>query len=151
MGTTVVACLIDGRRATVAHVGDSRAYLLRDRHLHRLTADHTIVAELVARGAIAPEEADRHAYKNVLSRNLGAKPVAAVDVSEVELQPGDRLMLCSDGLYGYAPAEAVHHLVASTDPPGEIVRDLIEAALRGGGGDNVTAIVKNTISNAATR
>lgn len=141
MGTTVVACVIDGRRATVAHVGDSRAYLLRDGHLHRLTADHTIVAELVARGAIAPDEADRHAYKNVLSRNLGAKPTAAVDVSEVELQPGDRLMLCSDGLYGYAPADAVHHLVASTDPPDEVVRDLIEAALRGGGGDNVTAIV----------
>ncbi|KAB2893930.1 MAG: S8 family serine peptidase, partial [Kofleriaceae bacterium] len=141
MGTTVVACVIDGRRATVAHVGDSRAYLLRDGHLHRLTTDHTIVAELVARGAIAPDEADRHAYKNVLSRNLGAKPTAAVDVSEVELQPGDRLMLCSDGLYGYAPADAVHHLVASTDPPDEVVRDLIEAALRGGGGDNVTAIV----------
>ncbi len=141
MGTTVVACVIDGRRATVAHVGDSRAYLLRDGHLHRLTNDHTIVAELVARGAIAADEADRHAYKNVLSRNLGAKPQAAVDVSEVELQPGDRLMLCSDGLYGYAPADAVHHLVASTDPPAEVVRDLIEAALRGGGGDNVTAIV----------
>jgi PPM family protein phosphatase len=141
MGTTVVACLIDGRRATVAHVGDSRAYLLRDGHLHRLTTDHTIVAELVARGAIAPDEADRHAYKNVLSRNLGAKPTASVDVSEVELQPGDRLMLCSDGLYGYAPADAMHHLVASTDPPDEIVRDLIEAALKGGGGDNVTAIV----------
>jgi protein phosphatase len=141
MGTTVVACLVDGRRATVAHVGDSRAYLLRDGHLHRLTNDHTIVAELVARGALAPDEADRHAYKNVLSRNLGAKPVASVDVSEVELQPGDRLMLCSDGLYGYAPGDAMHHLVASTDPPDEVVRDLIEAALRGGGGDNVTAIV----------
>ena len=141
MGTTVVACLVDGRRATVAHVGDSRAYLLRDGRLHRLTNDHTIVAELVARGALAADEADRHAYKNVLSRNLGAKPVASVDVSEVELQPGDRLMLCSDGLYGYAPSDAVHHLVASTDPPEEVVRDLIEAALRGGGGDNVTAIV----------
>lgn len=136
MGTTVVAVLVDGRRATVAHVGDSRAYLLRDGHLHRLTSDHTIVAELVARGALAPDEADRHAYKNVLSRNLGAKPTAAVDVSEVELQPGDRLLLCSDGLYGYAPTDAVHHLVASTDPPDEVVRDLIEAALRGGGGDN---------------
>ncbi len=141
MGTTVVACLLDGRRATVAHVGDSRAYLLRDGHLHRLTNDHTIVAELVARGAIAPDEADRHAYKNVLSRNVGAKPAASPDVSEVELQPGDRLLLCSDGLYGFAPPDAVHHLVASTDAPGDVVRDLIEAALRGGGGDNVTAIV----------
>jgi protein phosphatase len=141
MGTTVVAVLIDGRRATVAHVGDSRAYLLRDGHLHRLTNDHTIVAELVARGALAADEAERHAYKNVLSRNLGAKPATSVDVSEVELQPGDRLLLCSDGLYGFAPADAMQHLVASTDPPEEVVRDLLEAALRGGGGDNVTAIV----------
>ncbi len=141
MGTTVVVCLLDGRRATIAHVGDSRAYLLRDGRLHRLTNDHTIVAELVARGAIAPHEADHHAYKNVLSRNLGARPAAQPDVSEVELQPGDRLMLCSDGLYGYASADSVHHLVASTDPPADVVRDLIEAGLRGGGGDNVTAIV----------
>lgn len=141
MGTTVVACLIDGRRATIAHVGDSRAYLLREGRLHRLTHDHTIVAELVARGAIRPDEADRHAYKNVLSRNLGAKPAAQVDVNEVELAPGDRLMLCSDGLYGYASSEAMHQLIASTDPGADVVRDLIDAALRGGGGDNVTAIV----------
>lgn len=141
MGTTVVACLIDGRRATVAHVGDSRAYLLRDGRLHRLTNDHTIVAELVARGAIQPDEADRHAYKNVLSRNLGAKATAAVDVNEIELQAGDRLLLCSDGLYGYAASEALHQLIASTDPAADVVRDLIDAALRGGGGDNVTAIL----------
>lgn len=141
MGTTVVACLVDGRRATVAHVGDSRAYLRRDGRLHRLTQDHTVVAELIARGALAPEEADRHAYKNVLSRNLGAKATAQVDVAEVDLQVGDRLILCSDGLYGYAAGDAIHHVVASTDAADEVVRDLIEAALRGGGGDNVTAIV----------
>ncbi len=141
MGTTVVACVIEGRRATIAHVGDSRAYLRRDGRLHRLTQDHTVVAELIARGALAPEEADRHAYKNVLSRNLGAKASAQIDVAEVDLQPGDRLMLCSDGLYGYASGDAIHHVASSTDAADEVVRDLIEAALRGGGGDNVTAIV----------
>ena len=141
MGTTVVACLIDGRRATIGHVGDSRAYLLRDGRLHRLTNDHTIVAELVARGAIAPDEAERHAYKNVLSRNLGAKATAAVDINEVELAPGDRMLLCSDGLYGYAASQAMHQLIASTDAGADVVRDLIEAALRGGGGDNITAIL----------
>ncbi len=141
MGTTVVACLIEGRRATIAHVGDSRAYLRRDGRLHRLTQDHTVVAELIARGALAPEEAERHAYKNVLSRNLGAKASAQIDVAEVDLQPGDRLVLCSDGLYGYAASDAIHHVAASTDAADEVVRDLIEAALRGGGGDNVTAIV----------
>lgn len=151
MGTTVVACLIDGRRATIAHVGDSRAYLLRDSRLHRLTNDHTIVAELVARGAINADEADRHAYKNVLSRNLGAKAAATVDVNEIDLQPGDRLLLCSDGLYGYASNEAMHQLVGSTDAAADVVRDLIEAALRGGGGDNVTAIVLDAGGKAQPR
>ncbi len=141
MGTTVVACLIDGRRATIAHVGDSRAYLRRDGRLHRLTQDHTVVAELIARGALAADEAERHPYKNVLSRTLGAKASAQIDVAEVDLQPGDRLVLCSDGLYGYAAGDAIHHVAASTDAPHEVVRDLIEAALRGGGGDNVTTIV----------
>ena len=151
MGTTVVACLIDGRRATIAHVGDSRAYLLRDGRLHRLTNDHTIVAELVARGAIQPDEADRHAYKNVLSRNLGAKATAAVDVNEIELAPGDRLLLCSDGLYGYASSEALHQLIGSTDSATDVVRELIEAALRGGGGDNVTAILIDAGQQAVPR
>jgi protein phosphatase len=141
MGTTVVACLIEGARATVAHVGDSRAYLRRDGRLHRLTQDHTVVAELVARGALSPDDAERHAYKNVLSRNLGAKASAQIDVAEVDLQAGDRLILCSDGLHGYAPGEALQHVAASTDRADEVVRDLLEAALRGGGGDNVTAIV----------
>jgi len=141
MGTTAVVCLVDGRRATIGHVGDSRAYLLRDGRLHRLTNDHTIVAELVARGAINADEADRHAYKNVLSRNLGAKATAIVDVNEIELIAGDRLLLCSDGLYGYSSNEAMHQLVGSTDGAGDVVRDLIDAALRGGGGDNVTAIL----------
>ncbi|MEZ4403364.1 MAG: protein phosphatase 2C domain-containing protein [Kofleriaceae bacterium] len=151
MGTTVVACLIDGRRATIAHVGDSRAYLLRDGRLHRLTNDHTIVAELVARGAIAADEADRHAYKNVLSRNLGAKATAAVDLNEVELQAGDRLLLCSDGLYGYAASQALHQLMGAPDQAADVVRDLIDAALRGGGGDNVTAIVIDAGTQAMPR
>jgi len=142
MGTTVVACLIvDAKRAIVAHVGDSRAYLLRHGRLQSLTRDHTIVEELVERGVLPPEEAERHPYKNVLSRNLGAKPETRVDVFELEVKPGDRLLLCSDGLYGYASAEAMQYLLGSGDPPESVARDLIDLALRGGGGDNITTIV----------
>ena len=142
MGTTVVACLlVDAARAVIAHVGDSRAYLLREGRLQVLTRDHTIVEELVIRGLLSPDEAERHPYKNVLSRNLGSRPETRVDVLDLALQPGDRLLLCSDGLYGYASAEAIQYLLGSGDAPADVARDLIELALRGGGGDNVTTIV----------
>jgi protein phosphatase len=142
MGTTVVACLVvDAKRAVIAHVGDSRCYLLRDGRLQSLTRDHTIVEELVERGMLAAEEAERHPYKNVLSRNLGAKPETRVDVIELELKSGDRLLLCSDGLYGYASTEAIQYLLGSGDAPDQVARDLIDLALRGGGGDNVSTIV----------
>jgi protein phosphatase len=142
MGTTVVACLVvDTKRVVIAHVGDSRAYLLRHGRLQSLTRDHTIVEELVDRGVLAAEEADRHPYKNVLSRNLGAKPETRVDILELELHAGDRLLLCSDGLYGYASSEAIQYLLGSGDPPQIVARDLIDLALRGGGGDNISTIV----------
>jgi PPM family protein phosphatase len=142
MGTTCVACLVvDPQHAIVAHVGDSRAYLLRGGRLMALTRDHTIVEELVERGLLAAEEAERHPYKNVLSRNLGSKPETRVDVVELEIKPGDRIMLCSDGLYGYASAEAIQYLLGSGDEPQHVARDLIDLALRGGGGDNVSTIV----------
>lgn len=145
MGTTVVACLvIDASHVVVSHVGDSRAYLLRDGRLQALTRDHTIVEELAERGLLTPEEAERHPYKNVLSRNLGAKPEAKVDTLTLELKPGDRLLLCSDGLYGYASAEAIQYLLGSGDDPKHVARDLIDLALRGGGGDNVSTIVIET-------
>ncbi|MBA3821494.1 MAG: serine/threonine-protein phosphatase, partial [Deltaproteobacteria bacterium] len=141
MGTTAVVCVVEDARAVVAHVGDSRAYLLREGRLTQLTRDHTVVAELLAQNAIRADEAENHAYKSVLSRNLGGKADARADVCEVMLQRGDRLMLCSDGLYGFASTEAVQQLLGSTDAPEQVGKDLIEAALRGGGGDNVTVVV----------
>ncbi|HET9987282.1 MAG TPA: Stp1/IreP family PP2C-type Ser/Thr phosphatase [Kofleriaceae bacterium] len=145
MGTTVVGCIVvDPKRAVVAHVGDSRAYLLRNGRVQMLTRDHTIVEELVDKGLLSAEEAERHPYKNVLSRNLGAKPEAKVDTITLELKAGDRLLLCSDGLYGYASAEAIQYLLGSGDAPEHVARDLIDLALRGGGGDNVTTIVIET-------
>ncbi|MCX5742826.1 MAG: protein phosphatase 2C domain-containing protein [Proteobacteria bacterium] len=142
MGTTAVACLVvDPQKAFIAHVGDSRAYLLRNSRLSALTRDHTIVEELVVRGMLTPDEAERHPYKNVLSRNLGAQATCKVDVFELDIQPGDRVLLCSDGLYGYAGQDAMQYILGSGDAPEDVARDLVELALRGGGGDNVTTIV----------
>lgn len=151
MGTTVVACLVvDPKHIVIGHVGDSRAYLLRGGRLQALTRDHTIVEELVDRGLLAPEEAERHPYKNVLSRNLGARPDTRVDLVDLELKGGDRLLLCSDGLYGYASVEAIQYLLGSGDAPDHVARDLIELALRGGGGDNVSTIVLEAPQVAAS-
>lgn len=148
MGTTCVAALLvregDKNRVVVGHVGDSRAYLLRGGRLLALTKDHTIVEELVERGLLSAEDAERHPYKNVLSRNLGARPETRVDVNEVVLEPGDRILLCSDGLYGYAATDAIQYILGSGDAPEHVTRDLIELAMRGGGGDNVTVIVLET-------
>ncbi len=150
MGTTVVACLVgEGGHAVIGHVGDSRAYLLRDGRLQALTRDHTIVEELVDRGLLPAAEAERHPYKNVLSRNLGARPETRVDLLELEIRGGDRILLCSDGLYGYAAVDAIQYLLGSGDPPEHVCRDLIELALRGGGGDNVSAIVIEAPAGAA--
>jgi protein phosphatase len=142
MGTTVVAVLVvDKQHVIVGHVGDSRCYLLRGGRLQTLTRDHTIVEELVDRGLLSAEEAERHPYKNVLSRNLGSRPDTRVDLLELELKPGDRLLLCSDGLYGYASSEAIQYILGSGDEPQHVARDLIDLAMRGGGGDNVTTII----------
>lgn len=141
MGTTVVGCLLTERHAVIAHVGDSRAYLLHGSRLRLLTRDHTVVAELVTRGALSAAEAAVHPYKSVLSRNLGGRPDAKVDILELDVEPGDRLLLCSDGLSGFASHEAMEQVLAGAEDPERASADLIELALRGGGGDNVTALV----------
>jgi protein phosphatase len=151
MGTTVVAVLVvDKSHVVIGHVGDSRCYLLRHGRLQSLTRDHTIVEELVDRGLLSSEEAERHPYKNVLSRNLGSRPDARVDLLELELKPGDRLLLCSDGLYGYASNEGIQYILGSGDEPQHVARDLIDLALRGGGGDNVTTIIIEAPAAAPT-
>ncbi|MEM9490345.1 MAG: Stp1/IreP family PP2C-type Ser/Thr phosphatase, partial [Myxococcota bacterium] len=145
MGTTVVACAIDDdHRAIIAHVGDSRAYLWRDGRLQLITRDHTVVADLLSKKIITQSEAEHHPYNNVLSRNLGSKPRAKVDVTDLPLRPGDRLLLCSDGLTGYASSEAIEQTLGGSEGADSIVEDLVELALRGGGGDNVTALVIDT-------
>jgi len=151
MGTTVVALTMPRpNQALIAHVGDSRAYLLRKRRLRRLTADHTVVAELVTAGKLTPEQAIDHPHASVLSRNLGGLPTTDVDLLEVELLVGDRLLLCSDGLNGYATRSAIEQVLSGASSPDEATTDLIDLAKRGGGGDNISAIVVEVLESNAT-
>ncbi len=138
--TTVVAALVGDGLAWIAHVGDSRAYLLRGGRLHRITEDHTLVNEMVSRGVMSPEQAAASRRRNVITRALGAAPDVLADVVEVEILPGDRLLLCSDGLSDCASAEAIRAGLVVPDP--EAAADaLVNAALEGGGRDNVSVVV----------
>lgn len=141
MGTTVVAALVCGEKVLLAHAGDSRAYLMRDSRLSRLTNDHTIVAELVASGIVTPTEAQNHPHKSVLSRNLGALAQTQIATSEIEFRTGDQILLCSDGLNGYASQGSIEQVLAGAETPSHAVRDLINLANQGGGGDNVTVVI----------
>jgi len=142
MGTTVTAALVgeDGRIA-FANVGDSRAYLLRGDELRRLSEDHSVVAELIASGQISPEEAERHPQRNVVTRALGADPQVEVDTFWLDAQEGDVVLLCSDGLTDMASETEIAEHLSAERPAEDVVRGLVQAALSGGGEDNITAIV----------
>ena len=105
MGTTCTLALLDGNKAFLAHVGDSRAYLFRDDELEQVTEDHTLVARMVKEGRIRPEEAERHPQRSIITRALGVEPDIEVDLISLDLREGDRLLLCSDGLSGMIDAE----------------------------------------------
>jgi protein phosphatase len=141
MGTTVVAALFDERRATLVHVGDSRAYLLRESELRRLTDDHSWVQEQVNAGILSEEEARSHPLKNVVTRALGGGMHVAVDLIEIPVGGDDRFLLCSDGLTGMVSDEEITAALSSSRSLEEIVRGLIELANERGGVDNITAIV----------
>lgn len=141
MGTTVVAALFDERRATLVHVGDSRAYLMRESELRRLTDDHSWVQEQVNAGILSEEEARSHPLKNVVTRALGGGTHVAVDLIEIPVGGGDRFLLCSDGLTGMVSDEEITAALSSTRSLEEIVRGLIDLANERGGVDNITAIV----------
>ena len=142
MGTTVTAALVerDGRVA-LANVGDSRAYLLREGALQRLTEDHSVVAELVATGQISDWEASSHPQRNVVTRVLGAEASVQVDTFWLEAQDGDLVLLCSDGLTDMVAEEEFAKLLAADKSCEQIARDLVRAALAQGGEDNVTTVL----------
>ena len=142
MGTTIVGLLLDGAdRGAVVHVGDSRLYRLRADLLELLTADHTVVSDLLRTSEISAAEASRHPYRHVLTRALGAASEVSVDVQRVDVRPHDLYVLCSDGVSGMlAEDEIARILLAHRDDPQAVCRELVAAANRAGGKDNATAI-----------
>ena len=144
MGTTMTVALFgeeDGS-VTIGHVGDSRAYRLRDRRLEQLTDDHSLVAELVRRGELSAAEAEVHPQRSVITRALGTDPDVDVDAFEVEAQPGDVFLLCSDGLTTMVDADGIAELVLrNRHDLRQATRALIAAANDHGGDDNVTAVL----------
>lgn len=146
MGTTVTAILRAGNKLAMVHLGDSRGYLLRDGVLTQVTTDHTFVQHLVNTGKITPEEAEHHPQRSVVMRVLGDfDPDVAPDLSVREARPGDRWLLCSDGLSGFVSADTIAETLLDL-PDVDVCADrLVQLALRAGGGDNVTVVVADVV------
>ncbi|MFE7130272.1 PP2C family protein-serine/threonine phosphatase [Streptomyces sp. NPDC057638] len=145
MGTTLTALLWTGQRLGLVHVGDSRAYLLRDGVLTQITQDHTWVQRLVDEGRITEEEATTHPQRSLLMRALGSGDHVEPDLSVREVRVGDRYLICSDGLSGVVSHQTLEETLASYQGPQETVQNLIQLALRGGGPDNITCIVADVL------
>jgi PPM family protein phosphatase len=139
MTTTLVAGLIGGGAAFIVHVGDSRAYLVRDGQLRQLTEDHSMVNELIRTGAMTPDDAATSRYRNVITRAVGLYPKVRTDTLHVELLDGDRILLCSDGLSDMVQPERVLELMLVPSLV-TAVDNMVQAALNGGGRDNITVI-----------
>lgn len=141
MGTTCTAAILEGERLVIAQVGDSRAYLLSKGRLQQLTRDHSLMADLIEAGHITKEEAKVHPQRSVITRALGSDPRMLPDLFELDVNPGDRLLICSDGLTTMLSDEEIAQLLARTADPQLCARQLVNAAIAAGGYDNVTVIV----------
>ncbi|REJ93388.1 MAG: serine/threonine-protein phosphatase [Planctomycetota bacterium] len=142
MGTTITFLLHVDDRLYAGGVGDSRTYLLRDGKLEQLTKDHSLTQALVDAGTISSEEAANHRYRNVLWRYLGTKEGnTSVDPKVIDPQPGDRFLLCSDGVSDGVDADSLATLLTSTDDPQQVAEEIVKAAQAGGSRDNITAVV----------
>ena len=147
MATTLTAVVSDGRRVLLGHVGDSRAYAWRAGCLRRVSRDHTYVQELLDAGELSPEEVACHPWRNVVLRSLHDAPDEALDdldVVELEVAPGDRLLLCSDGLTDLVAEERIEQVLSMRDPH-SAAAVLTHAALEAGGRDNITCVVLDVI------
>jgi PPM family protein phosphatase len=143
MGTTMTVALVDSSDGTIAfgHVGDSRAYRVRDGQLEQLTDDHSLVGELVRSGKLSPEEAETHPQRSVITRALGTEPDVDVDTFTVEARPDDLYLLCSDGLTDMISEDEIFAVLNGNDDLEATARALIEAANAGGGEDNITVVL----------
>jgi protein phosphatase len=152
MGTTLTALLWTGQRLGMVHIGDSRAYLLRDGVLNQITQDHTWVQRLVDEGRITEEEASTHPQRSLLMRALGTAERVEPDLSIREVRAGDRYLICSDGLSGVVSHQTLQETLGSYYAPEQTVQELIQLALRGGGPDNITVVIADVldVGNADT-
>jgi PPM family protein phosphatase len=150
MGTTLTALLWADGRAAVCHIGDSRGYLLRDGELYQITHDHTLVQSLVDEGRISADDVSTHPQRSLLLRALDGRSIAEPDLSAHESLPGDRYLLCSDGLSGVVSDEALRDTLSTIEEPEVATRQLIELAIHGGGPDNITCIVADVVDTATT-
>ena len=140
MGTTATAMLVEGKRAVLAHVGDSRVYRLRHGCLERLTSDHSWVEEQVQSGALSAAMANQHPWRNIVTRALSGDNNMEVDISEAPLETGDRLLLCSDGLFAVLGDKGIERLLGLEDSLQQVCDVLVKEVNCGGGPDNVTVL-----------
>ncbi|MFC4608226.1 MerR family transcriptional regulator [Streptomyces maoxianensis] len=145
VGTTLTAMLWTGSQLALVHIGDSRAYLLRDGDLFQITHDHTMVQSMVDEGRLSPEEATSHPQRSLLIRALAGGGEVTPDMRLHDAQPGDRYLLCSDGLSTVVPTEEVRHVVTMVSDPEQAVRELVALANQSGGPDNVSCVIADVL------
>jgi len=145
MGTTLTALLWADGQAALCHIGDSRAYLLRDGQFYQITHDHTLVQSLVDEGRITEDDVATHPQRSLLLRALDGRTLADPDLSTHETMIGDRYLLCSDGLSGVVTEQTLHQALSSVRDPDKAALQLVELALKGGGPDNITCIVADVV------
>ncbi|MFG2947413.1 MerR family transcriptional regulator [Streptomyces adustus] len=144
-GTTLTALLWTGSRLALVHIGDSRAYLLRAGELFRITHDHTLVQSLLDEGRLTPEEAAVHPQRSLLLKALSGDASALPDLRLADALPGDRYLLCSDGLSGVLPDDRIRRLLSDRTDPDDVVRALVDAANEAGGPDNIGCVVADLV------
>lgn len=140
MGTTLTFLWEDGEKAFIAHVGDSRAYRLREGKLEQLTLDHSMVAELLRSNVITAEMAKTHPYRNIITRAVGIDPVVEADIVQTDIRPGDRFLMCSDGLYNMVEDAVILETMTELDDE-KAADKLMELALNNGGTDNISIVI----------
>jgi PPM family protein phosphatase len=151
MGTTLTALLWSDGHAAVCHIGDSRGYLLRDGELYQITHDHTLVQSLVDEGRISADDVSTHPQRSLLLRALDGRSVAEPDLSVHDSMPGDRYLLCSDGLSGVVSDETLRDTLSDLEDLDAATRQLIDLAIHGGGPDNITCIVADVVDQATSQ
>ncbi len=150
MGTTVTALMRARNKLILAHIGDSRAYRLRDGKLSQITRDHSFVQTLIDEGRITEEEASTHPQRSVVTRVLTGAPDDEPDLGAREAREGDRYLLCSDGLSGFVAAETIEEILGAHTSPGQTADDLISLAVRAGAPDNVTVVIGDVVGDGSS-